>query len=104
MVYVVSLSIIPLMILGKIGSYFIEKQKIRSYYNKVYSSCQIEIKNETGNKPFIRRIYLESESCRCLTNIELKTNNDVNAMLNQNDLNRIPRFANIIEFEYISTK
>ena len=104
MVYVVSLSLIPLMILGQIGLHFIEKYKIRSYYNEVYGSCQIEIKNETGNKPSIRRIYLESESCLCLTNIELKTNNDVNAILNQNDLNSIPRFANIIEFEYFSTK
>lgn len=104
MAYVTSLSLIALMIIGLLVSYFIDYYKNISYYNERFSSCQIEIKTEAGVKPIMRSISFKNESNLYTTNVFLETNKDVNVIHSQKELRSIPKFANKIEFQYISTK
>ncbi|MGJ8550766.1 hypothetical protein [Winogradskyella wichelsiae] len=104
MAYVTSLSLIALMIIGLLVSYGINYYKDISFYNKTFSSCQIEIKTEEGVIPIISSISFKNEANSFTTNIELEINKDRNAIHSQNDLWSMPRFANKIKFQCISTK
>ena len=64
--------------------------------------CVIEVINETGTPPVMHHINFRNNENSYDLGIDMKKNNDVNALRNENDIRYFPIFTNEIEFVFIS--
>lgn len=103
--YKIFLGLILLVVIAVIISNIIKNNKSVSYYKENYISCQIEIKNKMGIKPFITSVFFVNELNNHSTSVQLKRNKDINAILHEkNTRRRIPKFCNKIRFLCISSQ